>query len=231
MTQLPPLRILVVDDEAPIRRFLRASLSAQHYEIVEAEDSVTALNLFRRNAIDLVVLDLGLPGADGFEVIRQLREQGATVPIVILSARSDEAGKVRALDMGADDFVTKPFGMDELLARIRTALRHRLQQEGERPVFRAGDLSVDLVRRLVTVREQEVKLSPREYDLLRLLVAHAGKVLTHKFVLREVWGSETDVQYLRMYIRTLRQKIESNPEQPALILTEQGVGYRLRAPE
>jgi two-component system KDP operon response regulator KdpE len=231
MTQLPPLRILVVDDEAPIRRFLRTSLSAQHYEIVEAEDSVTALNLFRRNAIDLVVLDLGLPGADGFEVIRQLREQGATVPIVILSARSDEAGKVRALDMGADDFVTKPFGMDELLARIRTALRHRLQQEGERPVFRAGDLSVDLVRRLVTVREQEVKLSPREYDLLRLLVAHAGKVLTHKFVLREVWGSETDVQYLRMYIRTLRQKIESNPEQPALILTEQGVGYRLRAPE
>jgi two-component system KDP operon response regulator KdpE len=231
MTQLPPLRILVVDDEPPIRRFLRTSLGAQGYDILDAQDGVEALNVFRRNTVDLVVLDLGLPRADGFEVIRQIREQGSTVPIVILSVRSDEAGKVRALDAGADDFVTKPFGMDELLARIRTALRHRLQQEGERPVFRVGDLSVDLVRRVVTVREQEVKLSPREYDLLRLLVAHAGKVLTHKFILREVWGSETDVQYLRMYIRTLRQKLEANPEQPNLILTEQGVGYRLRAPE
>jgi two-component system KDP operon response regulator KdpE len=231
MTQLPPLRILVVDDEPPIRRFLRTSLGAQGYDILDAQDGVEALNVFRRNTVDLVVLDLGLPRADGFEVIRQIREQGSTVPIVILSVRSDEAGKVRALDAGADDFVTKPFGMDELLARIRTALRHRLQQEGERPVFRVGDLSVDLVRRVVTVREQEAKLSPREYDLLRLLVAHAGKVLTHKFILREVWGSETDVQYLRMYIRTLRQKLEANPEQPNLILTEQGVGYRLRAPE
>jgi two-component system, OmpR family, KDP operon response regulator KdpE len=147
----------------------------------------------------------------------------------VLSVRADEAGKVRALDMGADDYVTKPFGIDELLARIRAAVRHRLQQEGERPVFKSGDLSVDLVRRVVTVRGQEVKLTPREYNLLRLLVTHAGKVLTHKFILREVWGAETDVQYLRIYIRTLRQKIEADPEQPRMILTEQGVGYRLRA--
>lgn len=138
--------------------------------------------------------------------------------------------KVAALDMGADDFVTKPFGMDELLARIGAALRHGLQQEGERPVFRTGNLSVDMVRR-VTVAGEEVKLSPREYDLLRLLVAHAGKVLTHKFILREVWGSDSDVRYLRMYISALRQKIEADPTQPSVILTEQGVGYRLRAQE
>jgi two-component system KDP operon response regulator KdpE len=151
------------------------------------------------------------------------------VPVIVLSSRDDEKGKVMALDGGADDYVTKPFGMEELLARIRTAVRHRLQQEGEKPVFKTGDLSVDLVRRLVSVRGREVRLTPREYDLLRLLVAHAGKVLTHKFILREVWGSETDVQYLRIYIRSLRQKIEANPELPALIQTEQGVGYRLRA--
>src|SRR5262249_6117292 len=140
-------------------------------------------------------------------------------------------GKVKALDLGADDYVTKPFGMDELLARIRTAVRHRIQQGGERPIFRSGDLTADLVRRIVTVRDHEVKLTPREYDILRLLIAHAGKVLTHRFIMREVWGSETDVQYLRIYIRTLRQKIEANPEHPRHILTEQGVGYRLRAPD
>ena len=153
------------------------------------------------------------------------------MPIIVLSSRADEGGKVRALDLGADDYVTKPFGMDELLARLRAALRHRLQQQGERPIFRSGDLSVDLVRRIVTVRGSEVKLSPREYDLLRLLVAHAGKVLTHKFILREVWGGESDVQYLRIYIRALRQKIEADPERPQHILTETGVGYRLRAPD
>ena len=136
------------------------------------------------------------------------------MPIIVLSSRTDEGGKVRALDLGADDYVTKPFGVDELLARMRAALRHRLQQQGERPIFRSGDLSVDLVRRIVTVGGSEVKLSPREYDLLRLLVAHAGKVLTHKFILREVWGGETDVQYLRIYIRSLRQKIEADPERP-----------------
>jgi two-component system KDP operon response regulator KdpE len=224
-----PLRILAVDDEPPIRRFLRTSLTAQGYHVLEAEDGQGALDLLRRNAVDLVVLDLGLPGMDGFEVIRKLRETGSSVPIIVLSVRTDEAGKVRALDLGADDYISKPFGVDELLARIRAALRHRLQQEGEKPLFRSGDLSVDLVRRIVTARGQEVKLTPREYDILRLLVAHAGKVLTHKYILREVWGTETDVQYLRIYVRTLRQKLEADPERPALILTEQGVGYRLRA--
>ncbi|PWC85612.1 Fis family transcriptional regulator, partial [Azospirillum sp. Sp 7] len=162
-------------------------------------------------------------------VIRRLRADGVAAPIIVLSSRADEAGKVEALDLGADDYVTKPFGMDELLARIRAALRHRLQQQGERPLFRSGDLAVDLVRRIVTVRGAEVKLSPREYDLLRLLVAHAGKVLTHRFILKEVWGADTDVQYLRIYIRQLRQKIEAEPERPSHILTETGVGYRLRA--
>jgi two-component system KDP operon response regulator KdpE len=224
-----PLRILVIDDEPPIRRFLRTSLSAQGYSVLEAEVGETGLALLRRNAVDAVILDLGLPGMDGLEVLRRTREQGSSVPVIVLSSRDDEKGKVAALDNGADDYVTKPFGMEELLARIRAAVRHRLQQEGEKPVFKAGDLSVDLVRRIVKVRGQEVKLTPREYDLLRLLVAHAGKVLTHKFILREVWGSETDVQYLRIYIRTLRQKLEANPERPNLIQTEQGVGYRLRA--
>ncbi len=224
-----PLRVLAVDDEPAMRRFLRTSLSAQGYVVLEAEDGATALAMLRRNAVDVLVLDLGLPDMDGFDVIAQLRGQGSALPIIVLSSRADEVGKVRALDLGADDYVTKPFGMDELLARIRAAVRHRLQQEGERALFKSGDLGMDLVRRVVTVGEREVKLTPREYDLLRLLVAHAGKVLTHKLILREVWGAETDVQYLRVYIRTLRQKIEADPEQPKLILTEQGVGYRLRA--
>ncbi len=230
MTQSPP-RILVVDDEPTIRRFLRTSLSAQGYLVQEAFDGPSALLSLRRNPADVLVLDLGLPEMDGFEVIRRLRDAGSALPIVVLSVRADEAGKVKALDLGADDYVTKPFGIDELLARIRTAMRHRLQQEGERPLFKSGDLSVDLVRRIILVGDQEVKLTPREYDLLRLLIAHAGKVLTHKFILREVWGAETDVQYLRIYVRTLRQKLEADPEQPKLILTEQGVGYRLRASE
>lgn len=225
---MTPLRILIVDDEPPIRRFLRTALVAQNYRVEEAGDGESALDFLKRNPVDLVVLDLGLPGMDGLAVIRRLRGQGAMVPIVILSSRDDEAGKVAALDLGADDYVAKPFGIEELSARLRAALRHRLQQEGEKPVFRSGDLSVDLVRRIVTVRGADVKLTPREYDLLRLLVAHAGKVLTHKFILHEVWGGETDVQYLRIYIRTLRQKLEADPEQPGLILTEQGVGYRLR---
>lgn len=225
-----PLRVLVVDDEPPIRRFLRTSLAAQGYDIIEAEDGSKALEEVRRRSPDLLVLDLGLPGIDGLEVIRRLRGSGVTLPIIVLSSRVDEAGKVEALDLGADDYVTKPFGVEELLARIRTAMRHKLQQQGERPLFRSGDLTVDLVRRIVTVRGEEVKLSPREYDLLRLLVAHAGKVLTHRFILKEVWGGETDIQYLRIYVRQLRQKIEPDPERPHHILTETGVGYRLRAP-
>lgn len=224
-----PLRVLIVDDEPPIRRFLRTALAAQDYRVEEADCGEAALDFLKRNPVDLVVLDLGLPGLDGLEVVRRLREAGSAVPIIILSSRDDEAGKVAALDLGADDYVSKPFGMEELSARIRAALRHRLQREGEKPVFKSGDLTVDLVRRIVTVRGGEMKLTPREYGLLRLLVQHAGKVLTHKFILKEVWGGETDVQYLRIYIRTLRQKLEADPEQPALLLTEQGVGYRLRA--
>jgi two-component system KDP operon response regulator KdpE len=223
------LRVLVIDDEPAIRRFLRTSLTAQNHAVLEAEDGETGLAMLQRNTIDVLVLDLGLPGMGGLDVLKTLRESGSSVPVIVLSSRADETGKVAALDMGADDYVTKPFGMDELLARIRAAVRHRLQQEGEKPLFKSGDLTVDLVRRIVTVRGREVKLTPREYDLLRVLVAHAGKVLTHKFLLREVWGSETDVQYLRIYIRTLRQKIETSPEQPQLIQTEQGVGYRMRA--
>jgi len=231
MSGSQPLGVLVVDDEPAIRRFLRTSLEVQGYRVFEADDGGAALDAMRRNAVDLLVLDLGLPGIDGFEVIRRLRAAGSSVPIVVLSSRTDERGKVEALDLGADDYVTKPFGIDELLARIRTALRHRLQEEGERPVFKSGDLSVDLVRRVVTRGGQEVKLTPREYDLLRLMVAHAGKVLTHKFILREVWGGDTDVQYLRIYVRALRQKIETDPERPHHIQTETGVGYRLRAPD
>jgi two-component system KDP operon response regulator KdpE len=225
------LRILVVDDEPSIRRLLRTSLAAEGYQIVEAEDVSSAMRMLRAEEPDAVILDLGLPRQDGFEFIRMVRETALTVPIVVLSSRSDEAGKVRALDMGADDYVTKPFGTDELLARIRVAVRHRLHQDGERAQFETGDLKVDLGRRVVTVRGAEIKLTPREYDLLRVLIAHAGKVLTHRFILREVWGGDTDVQYLRIYIRTLRQKIERDPERPQLILTEQGVGYRLRAPD
>ncbi len=223
-----PLRVLVVDDEPAILRFLRTGLTAQGFVVSETELGKTALDLVRRKATDLVVLDLGLPDIDGLEVIRRVRDEGSPVPIIVLSSRDDESSKVTALDLGADDFVTKPFGIDELFARIRAAQRHRLQQQGERPIFRNGDLVVDVVRRIVTVRGAEVKFSRREYDLLRLLVAHAGKVLTHKQILHQVWGGDTEVQYLRIYIRALRQKIEADPEQPVYILTETGVGYRLR---
>jgi two-component system KDP operon response regulator KdpE len=227
-----PVRILVVDDEPQIRRFLRTSLGAQGYEVAEVASGSEALAALEGEAPDLVILDLGLPDMDGFEVLAKARAK-TLAPVIVLSIRGDERGKVRALDLGADDYVTKPFGMDELLARVRTALRHRLQVQGEPPVFRSGGLSVDLVRRIVTLDGAEVKLSAREYDVLRLLVAHAGKVLTHKFLLREVWGPANveDVQYLRVYIRNLREKLEADPTRPQYILTETGVGYRLRAPD
>jgi two-component system KDP operon response regulator KdpE len=219
--------ILVVDDEPPIRRLLRTSLASQGFQVSEAADGRGALGEIERSHPDLVILDLGLPDMDGAEVIRTLRDGGNAVPILVLSSRADEKGKVEALDLGADDYVTKPFGTAELFARIRAALRHRLQQQGEQPIFRSGDLEVDLVRRIVRVRGEEVKLTPKEYDILRILVAHAGKVLTHRMLMSEVWGGETDVQYLRIYVRQLRQKIETDPEQPRYILTETGVGYRL----
>jgi two-component system KDP operon response regulator KdpE len=226
-----PLRILVVDDEPAILRFLRAGLGSQGYTVLEAESGQKALDALPSKRADIVVLDLGLPDIDGLEVIKSVRAAGSAVPIIVLSSRNDEAAKVQALDCGADDYVTKPFGIEELLARIRAAQRHRLQQQGEKPIFHTGDLTVDLVRRIVMVRGKEVKFSPREYDLLRLLVEHAGKVLTHNMILREVWDPQTDVQYLRIYIRALRQKIEDDTEKPQYIVTETGVGYRLRAPE
>ena len=222
-----PLKVLVVDDEPPIRKLLRMGLATQGYEIVEAGNGKAALELLEQKP-DLVILDLGLPDIQGHELLRTMRARNEAVPIVVLSSRGDEAGKVQALDLGADDYVTKPFGLDELLARMRAALRHQLQVHGERPIFRAGDLSVDLVRRIVKVRDNEVKLSPKEYDLLRVLVQHAGKVLTHKFLLGELWDDLTDAQYLRVYVRQLRQKIETNLESPQYILTETGIGYRLR---
>jgi two-component system, OmpR family, KDP operon response regulator KdpE len=225
-----PLKILVIDDEPPIRKLLRMGLSTQGYEVLEASNAKSALELLA-NKPDLIILDLGLPDMAGHELLRMIRARDDGVPVVVLSSRGDEAGKVQALDLGADDYVTKPFGMDELLARLRAALRHQLQVHGERPVFRLGQLSVDLVRRIVKVGERNVKLSPKEYELLRVLVQHAGKVLTHRFLLGELWDELTDAQYLRVYVRQLRQKIEADPERPQYILTETGVGYRLRAPE
>ncbi|MGJ5150370.1 response regulator transcription factor [Bradyrhizobium sp. SZCCHNRI3052] len=225
-----PIKVLVIDDEPPIRKLLRMGLTTQGYEILEASNGRIALELLGQEPA-LIILDLGLPDVDGLELLRTIRGRNEAVPVVVLSSRGDEAGKVQALDLGADDYITKPFGMDELLARLRAALRHQLQVQGERPVFRTGDLSVDLVRRIVKVGDREIKLSPKEYDLLRVLVQHAGKVLTHRFLLKELWDELTDAQYLRVYVRQLRQKIEVDPERPQFVLTETGIGYRLRAPD
>src|SRR5664279_5375617 len=225
-----PLKVLVIDDEPPIRKLLRMGLTTQGYNILEAPNGKMALELLDQKP-DLVILDLGLPDVQGHDLLRMIRTRNESVPIVVLSSRGDEVGKVQALDFGADDYVTKPFGMDELLARMRAALRHQLQVHGERPVFKVGDLSVDLVRRIVKAQGQEVKLSPKEYELLRVLVQHAGKVLTHKFLLSELWDPLTDAQYLRVYVRQLRQKIEPDPERPQYVLTETGIGYRLRSPD
>ncbi|MBR0860118.1 response regulator transcription factor [Bradyrhizobium liaoningense] len=222
------IKVLVIDDEPPIRKLLRMGLTTQGYEILEASNGKTALEKLAEEPA-LIILDLGLPDIQGHELLRTIRARNEGVPIVVLSSRGDEAGKVQALDLGADDYLTKPFGMDELLARLRAALRHQLQIKGERPVFRTGYLSVDLVRRIVKVGERDVKLSPKEYDLLRVLVQHAGKVLTHRFLLKELWDELTDAQYLRVYVRQLRQKIEADPERPQYVLTETGIGYRLKA--
>jgi two-component system, OmpR family, KDP operon response regulator KdpE len=221
--------ILVVDDEPPIRRLLNTSLASQGYGIIEADSGRDALAALEREKPDLVILDLGLPDISGMDVIRIVRLR-SKVPIIVLSARDDEYGKVEALDAGADDFVTKPFGIQELVARIRTALRHRFHEQGEKPLFIAGELSVDLVRRSVKRRGEEVHLSPKEYDLLAEFVSKAGKVLTHRQILTKVWGPEhsEDAQYLRVFVRNLRSKLEPDPSRPQYILTEAGVGYRLR---
>ena len=224
--------ILVVDDEPAIRRLLRNTLSVQDFRVVEAATGKEALEAVRHDKPDLVILDLGLPDLEGLEIIRTVRAT-SHVPIVVLSSRGDEKGKVTALDLGADDYVTKPFGVDELMARIRAALRHRLQEQGSAPVFRSGDLNVDLVHRRVALGGREVHLSPKEYEILQQFVLHAGKVLTHRHLLRQVWGSadSVDVQALRVFIRQLRQKLEADPERPRHILTEPGVGYRLQMQE
>jgi two-component system, OmpR family, KDP operon response regulator KdpE len=224
-----PIRVLVVDDEPQIRRFLRTSLSAHGYHVIEAACGKEAIVSMTTERPDIVILDLGLPDMDGLNIIHRVREW-SNIPMLVLSVRGREDEKIAALDGGADDYVTKPFNMGELLARIRAALRHRLQAEVEEPVFRSAGLTVDLVRRVVLVDNCEVKLTPKEYDLLRVLVIHAGKVVTHQHLLREVWGpaSVYETHYLRVYIGQLRQKLEPDPAQPRYILTEPGVGYRLR---
>lgn len=220
-------RILVIDDEPQIHRFLGPALDAAGYEAVRADTAAAGLRELARKAPDAVVLDLGLPDMDGKAALEKARAfyQG---PILILSARDRETEKIDALDAGADDYVEKPFGVGELLARLRVALRHRLRDEGAEPVVEAGDLRIDLIKRLVTREGEQVRLSPREYDLLAQLVRGAGKVVTHRQLLTAVWGPahEEDVQYLRVFVGQLRQKIEPDPGQPQLIVTEPGVGYR-----
>lgn len=225
------VRILVVDDEPPIRKLLRVGLTAEGYAIVEATNAMDAMQKIEGEQPDLIILDLGLPDIQGHDLLAKWRNDLLELPIIVLSSRTDEAGIVRALELGADDYVTKPFGTKELVARIRVALRHKLQQQGERPIFQTGELSVDLVKRIVRVADKEVKLSPKEYDILRVLVQHAGKVITHQHLLNQVWNGSTDVQYLRVYVRQLRQKIERSPDEPQYITTETGVGYRLREAE
>lgn len=221
-------RILVVDDEPQIQRFLRPSLIAEGYQVLSAATSVEALRQWRQHEPDVIVLDLGLPDGDGKEIIRTVRAT-SKVPIVVLSARDQEAEKVAALDLGADDYVNKPFGIGELMARLRLALRHANPGESQSTTFTAGDIVLDTHAHRVTLRGEPLRLTPKEYDLLHLLIQHAGKVITHRQVLTRVWGPAhaEDAQYLRVFVRRLRQKIEAEPADPKIILTEPGVGYRL----
>ncbi len=229
MQQASPL-VLIIEDEQPIRRFLRASLVAAGYRIAEAETGEDGLRLAVQQPPDLVILDLGLPGIDGQQVLLRLREW-LSAPIVVLSAREQEKQKVEALDAGADDYVTKPFGVGELLARIRTALRHANRLASESSVVSMGDLRVDLAARLVFRADQQVHLTPLEYKLLVTLLKHPGKVLTHRFLLREVWGPQNsqETHYLRVFVASLRRKLEADSARPRYILTEPGVGYRFAA--
>ncbi|MCC6141716.1 MAG: response regulator [Nitrospira sp.] len=222
--------ILVIEDESEIRRFLRATLPAHGFRLHEAATGRDGLAEAAARNPDLILLDLGLPDVEGSEVIRQLRGWTAT-PIIVLSARDQEQVKVAALDLGADDYVTKPFGVQELLARMRTALRHASRSaDVAEPLFELGDLTVDLDRRHVRVAAQEVHLTPIEYKLLTTLIRHAGKVMTHRQLLKEVWGPLhiEEGHYLRVYMRQLRNKLEQNPAHPRYLVTELGVGYRLR---
>ena len=228
----PTARILVVDDEPQIRKFLRLGLEGHGYAVLEAATAEAAQRVAVAEQPELIVLDLGLPDREGFGVLSALREW-SRVPVLVLSVRNREAEKVRAFDLGADDYVVKPFGMAELLARIKAALRRRIASESAEPVFRVGGLEVDLARRLVRVDELEVRLSPKQYRLLQILVSHAGKVVTHRQLLSEIWGAahRDDIQYLRVFVRKLRRRIEADPARPRYLLTELGVGYRLRTPD
>jgi two-component system, OmpR family, KDP operon response regulator KdpE len=229
MSAAEPL-VLVIEDEQEIRRFLRATLAVRGYRLIEAATGEEGLQLAAAHVPDLILLDLGLPDIDGLTVTRRLREW-STVPILVLTARGLERDKIAALDSGADDYVTKPFGIGELAARMRVALRHaaRAAQPGPEPVFEVGELSVDLARRRVVMAGQEVHLTPIEYRLFVCLVGHAGRVVTHKQLAVEVWGQEADEQrqYVRIYMRQIRNKLEATPARPRYLLTESGVGYRL----
>ncbi|HEU5248119.1 MAG TPA: response regulator [Candidatus Udaeobacter sp.] len=220
---------LIIDDEVQIRRLLRVVLEGENYQVHEAETGQQGLREIASRRPDVILLDLGLPDSDGLEVLKHLREW-TEAPVLILSVRDDEAGKVAALDAGAEDYVTKPFSTPELLARLRAAQR-KTRPEEEISVFKNGDLIVDLAARTVTRGGREIKLTATEYALLRLFVRHPGRVLTHRYILREIWGpkSEEHRQYLRVYVTHLRQKIEPDPTNPSLIRTEQGIGYRFTA--
>ncbi len=219
--------ILIIEDELPIRRFLKASLSDEGYRISEATSAKEGLRSASSQPPDMIILDLGLPDMDGQEVLQRLREW-CSAPIIVLSARDQEQQKIAALDHGADDYVTKPFSVGELLARIRTAMRHSLRSGSESTVFATGDLKVDLSARMVYRKGEEVHLTPLEYKLLVTMIRHVGKVLTHRFLLREVWGPQDSQEnhYLRVFVASLRRKLEADPTRPRHILTEQGVGYR-----
>jgi two-component system KDP operon response regulator KdpE len=222
-------RALVVDDETSIRRYLRAALTAQGFIVYEAANGQEAINAVLTNHPDIIILDLGLPDFDGIEVTRELREWSQT-PIIILSVRESEQDKIAALDAGADDYLTKPFGTGELMARIRVVMRRQASKVDE-PILRVDELQMDLSRRVVNIRGDEISLTPTEYDILRLLMQNAGKVITHHHLLRQVWGTayESEMHILRVNISNLRRKIEFNPSRPMYIHTEPGVGYRMKA--
>jgi two-component system, OmpR family, KDP operon response regulator KdpE len=222
------IRALLIDDEAAILRFLKPALEANNYDMASAGTVAEGLKRIAAEAPDIVLLDLGLPDGDGKDVIRRAREW-SDLPIIVLSARERETEKIEALDLGADDYVNKPFNVGELLARMRTALRHRMQRKAETPVLRVGNLEVDAVRHRATRGGAELKLTPKEFELLSFLAKHPGRVVTHKQILTAVWGPAhtEDTQYLRVYIGQLRQKVEEHPDDPKIVLTEPGIGYRI----
>jgi two-component system KDP operon response regulator KdpE len=222
----PTIKILAIEDDGLIRRLLRSTLVPRGFALTEAQSGLAGLSSLRETPPDLVILDLGLPDLNGLDVLRQIRDV-SNVPVVVLSNTMAVTTKVRALELGASDYITKPFNVDELAARMRVALRHRLHEQGTPPVFRTGELMVDLIRRRVARGGLEIRLSPTEFSILRLLVTHAGKVLTHDQILREIWAHRRNVDYLRVYVRQLRKRIELDPHNPQYIVTIPGVGYQL----